>query len=54
MGGEAAMLRWVNASPAMANKDYTHAKHNCAKKIADLIFNAIMKEYKEYEKSADK
>lgn len=54
MGGEDAMVRWVNASPALANKDYTHANHNGAKKIADLIYNAIMKEYKEYEKSAGK
>ena len=54
MGGEDAMVRWVNAYPALANRDYTHANHNGAKKIAELIYGAIMKEYKEYERIAAK
>ena len=54
MGGEDAMVRWVNAEPSLAGRDYTHPNHNGAKKIAEYIYNAIMKEYKEYEKFADK
>lgn len=54
MGGEDAIVRWVNAEPALANRDYTHANHNGAKKIAEMIYTAIMKEYKDYERSADK
>ena len=54
MGGEDAIVRWVNAEPALANRDYTHANHNGAKKIGEMIYNAIMKEYKEYERSAAK
>jgi len=54
MGGEDAIVRWANADPALANKDYTHANHRGAKKFAEFIFNAIMKEYQEYEKHNNK
>lgn len=54
MGGEDAIVRWVNADTVLANKDYTHANRRGAKKFAELIFNAIMKEYQEYEKFSDK
>lgn len=54
MGGEDAIVRWANADTALAGKDYTHANHRGAKKLAEFIFNALMKEYREYEKSADK
>lgn len=54
MGGEDAIVRWANAEPSLANKDYTHANHRGAKQIAEFIFNAIMKEYKEYEKYNNK
>ncbi|MBK7882816.1 MAG: hypothetical protein IPJ81_02500 [Chitinophagaceae bacterium] len=54
MGGEDAIVRWVKADTALANKDYTHANHRGAKKLAEIIFNAIMKEYQEYEKYANK
>lgn len=54
MGGEDAIVQWVNADTVLANKDYTHANRRGAKKIAELIFNAIMKEYKQYEKFSDK
>ena len=50
MGGEDAIVRWVTADPSLANKDYTHANFRGAKKIAEYLFNAIMNEYKEYEK----
>ncbi len=54
MGGEDAIVRWVNADTSLANRDYTHANHRGAKKIAEFIFNAIMKEYHEYEKFSNK
>ena len=54
MGGEDAIVQWVNADTVLANRDYTHANRRGAKKFAELIFNAIMKEYKEYEKFSDK
>ncbi len=54
MGGEDAIVRWVNSDTALANKDYTHANFRGARKFAEYIFNAIMKAYREYEKLADK
>jgi len=54
MGGEDAIVRWATADPSLANKDYTHANHRGAKKLAEFIFNAIMNEYKEYEKNNSK
>jgi hypothetical protein len=54
MGGEDAMVRWVNADTALAGKDYTHPNRVGAKKFAEFIFNAIMKEYQEYEKLNNK
>lgn len=54
MGGEDAIVRWVNSDTVMANKDYTHANFRGARKFAEYIFNAIIKAYREYEKLADK
>jgi lysophospholipase L1-like esterase len=50
MGGEDAIVRWVTSDPSLANRDYTHANHRGAKKFAELIYEAIMKEFKAYEK----
>jgi hypothetical protein len=54
MGGQDAIVRWVKGDTALANKDYTHVNYRGAKKLAEIIFNAIMKEYQEYEKYANK
>ena len=54
MGGEDAIVNWAEADTVLANKDYTHVNHRGAKKIAAFIFNAILKEYNEYEKPVDK
>jgi hypothetical protein len=54
MGGEDAIVRWVTSDPALANRDYTHANHRGAKKFAELIYEAIMKEFKAYEKINNK
>lgn len=54
MGGEDAIVKWVTADPPLANKDYTHANHRGAKKFAEIIFDAMMKEFKLYEEKASK
>lgn len=41
MGGEASMARLVDATPSMANKDYTHLKFNGGKHLAGMLFDAI-------------
>ena len=50
MGGEDAIIRWVSGDTTLARKDYTHPTNEGAKRLAQLIFNSIMKEYQEYEK----
>ena len=53
MGGEDAIVRWVNGDTVLARKDYTHPNNLGAQKFAEFIFNAIMKEYQEYERHID-
>ena len=45
MGGENSMVSWVEESPALANKDYTHVNSRGAHKIAGLLFNYLMQQY---------
>ena len=54
MGGEDAIVDWVQGDPAYANKDYTHVNFRGGKRLADIIFNAIMKEYDDFEKHSAK
>lgn len=54
MGGEDAIVKWVQGDTVYANKDYTHVNFRGGKRLADLIFNAIMKEYDDFEKHMDK
>ena len=42
MGGEGSIIKWVNASPPLANKDYTHVNFKGGKQLAQLLYNAIM------------
>ena len=53
MGGEGTMIKWVNENPSFANKDYTHANFRGAKKLADIIFNALIKEFDDYQKHSN-
>jgi hypothetical protein len=45
MGGENSMVGWVEATPPLANKDYTHVNARGAHQIAGLLFNYLMSEY---------
>ena len=53
MGGQDAIVEWVQGDTVYANKDYTHVNFRGAKRLADIIFNAIMKEYDDFEKHTD-
>lgn len=46
MGGEGSMVRWVSASPPMANLDYTHLNFRGARKAGSLLFDALITEKK--------
>ncbi len=48
MGGKNSMPSWVNADPPLAAPDYTHFSPRGAKVIANMFYNALIIEYKEY------
>lgn len=50
MGGDGSMIKWVEESPSLANKDYTHFNPNGSKKIGGLLYNELDKGYSEYKK----
>lgn len=50
MGGNGSMVKWVQESPSLANKDYTHFNQKGAKKIGGLIYGELDKGYFEYKK----
>lgn len=45
MGGENAMTSWVEQSPPLANKDYTHFNGRGGAKVAGLLYAYLMGEY---------
>ena len=48
MGGENSMYKWVNAAPPMALMDYAHFTAEGGERVAELLFQALMKEYEKY------
>lgn len=53
MGGENSMVSWVNSNPPLANRDFTHVNFRGAKKIAEIIYSAIINELNDYQKHHD-
>jgi lysophospholipase L1-like esterase len=49
MGGDGSMVKWVDESPARANKDYTHFNQRGAKAIGNLLYSQLNKGYEEYK-----
>ena len=46
MGGENSMPTWVNANPPLAFKDFIHFNDQGAKKVADLLSEALLERFK--------
>jgi len=49
MGGDGSMVKWVDESPAKANKDYTHFNQRGAKAIGKLLYDQLNKGYEQYK-----
>lgn len=47
MGGYNTMKTWVDTIPSLANADYTHVNHRGATKIAQLLYEYLIQEYKQ-------
>jgi lysophospholipase L1-like esterase len=51
MGGENSMPSWVWADPPLANTDFTHFNVQGAKIISNMLYNALMLEYRAYKQA---
>lgn len=51
MGGRQTIVKWADAKPPLANKDYVHPNHAGAAILGEYFFNALRKEYDKYEQS---
>lgn len=49
MGGKGSMVKWVEESPAKANKDYTHFNFRGAQTVSALIFKQLEEGYTAYK-----
>lgn len=49
MGGENTIVKWATQNPPLANKDYIHPNLKGADILAEKIFEAMMKDYKNYK-----
>ena len=49
MGGRNSMPSWVSADPPLAAPDYVHFSRQGARKLAELFYEALMKDYEEWK-----
>ena len=52
MGGKNSIVEWASRNPSLANKDYVHPNHRGAEVLGRWFFEAIMQEYRKYQKAA--
>ncbi len=48
MGGENAMVEWVNARPSLARGDYAHPNRLGAERVADIVEGYLLKGYETF------
>lgn len=48
MGGRNSMVKWAEAKPPLANKDYTHFNYEGAEMIGKFLYGQIINNYKSY------
>lgn len=51
MGGENAIVAWVQANPPLATSDYVHFTPRGARYVGELLYTALMADYAKYVKS---
>lgn len=54
IGGNGTIVKWADSTYQMANKDYVHFNSRGARKVGNLLFNALINDYKKFEKKAAK
>lgn len=50
IGGNGTMVKWADSTSALANKDYIHFNFRGAKVAANIIFKAMINDYRKAEK----
>ncbi|MCE3023810.1 hypothetical protein N4T42_04430 [Riemerella anatipestifer] len=50
MGGENSIVKWANATPPLANKDYIHPNAKGAEVLGQKLYDAIIKDYQKNRK----
>ena len=50
MGGSGTIVRWADANPALANRDYIHPNILGADILGNLLYDAFMKDYRKLVK----
>ena len=50
MGGDGSMVKWVEESPTLANKDYTHFNYQGSRKVGSLLYQQIIDGYSQFKK----
>ena len=50
IGGEGTIVKWADSTVQLANKDYVHFNFRGSKKVANIIFKAIINDYKKANK----
>jgi len=53
MGGLNTMVKWVDESPTLANKDYIHPNSQGSEILATHFYNAILNDYNKYLAAAN-
>lgn len=48
IGGKNTIVNYVNSTPALANKDFTHLTFKGGEKVADVFVKTFLYEYKKY------
>lgn len=51
MGGQNSMVSWVQASPSLGNKDFTHFSTAGARYVGEMLYNVLLREYVAYKKN---
>lgn len=50
IGGEGTIVKWADSTTQLANKDYVHFNFRGSKKVANIIFKAIINDYQKAHK----
>lgn len=54
IGGKGTIVKWADSTYQLANRDYIHFNSRGARKVGNLLFKALLNDYKKFEKKASK